>query len=72
MLIVDYHLHTQSGLDAIADVRAFAKIDIPALVITGATEPIILSEIEASGFSYLLKPIDPQALSLALLKFSNN
>ncbi len=72
ILIVDYHLHTQSGLDAIADVRAIAKTDIPAMIITGATEPVILSEIETSGFSYLLKPIDPQALSLALLKFNNN
>jgi signal transduction histidine kinase/CheY-like chemotaxis protein len=56
----------ETGLDAIARLRAAAGMPIPALVITGDTAPERLREASAAGFPLLHKPVSPMALRTAL------
>jgi CheY-like chemotaxis protein len=56
----------ETGLDAIARLRAAAGVPIPALVITGDTAPERLREASAAGLPLLHKPVSPMALRTAL------
>jgi CheY-like chemotaxis protein len=56
----------ESGIDAIARLRAAAGAAIPALVITGDTAPERLREASAAGFPLLHKPVSPMALRTTL------
>ena len=62
LLIVDYHLVQETGIEAIEKLRALTKPGLAAVVITGATESGILRRIEAHGLPLLSKPVDPAAL----------
>lgn len=61
LVIVDYHLFGENGIDVVTRLREQIP-QLPAVIITGATEPVILEKIEAHGLSFLSKPIDPGAL----------
>jgi signal transduction histidine kinase/CheY-like chemotaxis protein len=56
----------ETGLDAIARLRAAAGAPIPAFIITGDTAPERLREASAGGFSLLHKPVSPMALRTTL------
>ncbi len=66
ILLVDYHLAGTTGLAVISALRAFAGRDIPAIIITGATEPQILEAVGQAGFDMLAKPVKPELLGAAL------
>lgn len=72
MLLVDYHLHGSNGLKLIAELRAEFKQDLPAIIITGATQPAILDKIAEAGFDCLTKPLDVNLLGAALQKVKPN
>ncbi|WP_417622010.1 ATP-binding protein [Parasphingorhabdus sp.] len=61
LAIVDYHLFGSNGLEVIDKLREHVP-DLSAVVLTGATEPEILAEIEAYGLPCLSKPIDTRKL----------
>ncbi|MEP2990296.1 MAG: ATP-binding protein [Parasphingorhabdus sp.] len=65
LAIVDYHLFGVNGIRVIAELRQHIPA-LQAVILTGATEPEILTEIEARGLSYLSKPIDIEKLGLYL------
>jgi signal transduction histidine kinase/DNA-binding response OmpR family regulator len=56
----------ETGLDAIARLRAAAGAPIPAFIITGDTAPERLREATAAGFPLLHKPLSPMALRTTL------
>jgi signal transduction histidine kinase/CheY-like chemotaxis protein len=56
----------ESGIDAIARLRAALGPGVPALVITGDTAPGRLREASAAGFPLLHKPVSPMALRTTL------
>ncbi len=68
-LIVDFHLFDTDGLTVIAKLCKHMREDVPALIITGATETSILAKIRSSGFSVLPKPVDPDQLSSVLRSY---
>lgn len=68
MLLVDYHLHGTNGLKLIAQLRVEFRQDLPAIIITGATQPVILDKIAEAGFECLSKPLDINLLGAALQK----
>ncbi|GAB5488856.1 MAG: hypothetical protein Pars2KO_24260 [Parasphingorhabdus sp.] len=61
LAIVDYHLFGANGIQVIAELRQQIP-DMQAVILTGATESKILTEIEALGLPYLSKPIDTRML----------
>ena len=71
VFITDYRLREeQTGTAAIAVLRALLGPELPALMITGDTEPTRLREAIASGVPLLHKPVLPEQLLQALLKLA--
>jgi signal transduction histidine kinase/ActR/RegA family two-component response regulator len=63
LIISDFHLSDgRSGLEAIEQVRGALASDIPAFLISGDTNPKVLSDAKARGLYLLHKPVDPMAL----------
>lgn len=67
-LVVDYRLRRGvTGAQAIADVSAAAGRKLPALIVTGDTEPTRLKEVASTGHPILHKPVHPEALLRSVL-----
>ncbi len=68
VVISDYRLRNQrTGAQAIAELRALAGVQLPALIITGDTAPERLREATSSGVPLLHKPLAPDVLHRALV-----
>jgi len=66
-VIADYRLRDHStGVEAILALQALAARDIPALLLTGDTEPSRMQEASAAGFPLLHKPVAARKLGLFL------
>jgi signal transduction histidine kinase/CheY-like chemotaxis protein len=62
-LIVDYELAGGvNGSDAIAQVRRACGSQLPALVVSGASAPDRLLELQASGNDWMIKPVQAARL----------
>ena len=66
VILADYHLDNGTGVEAIARLRAAAKTEIPAIIITADLSTNVQREIRACGHTHLKKPIKPAALRAAL------
>jgi signal transduction histidine kinase len=65
VIVVDHRLRDQSGLDAVAAVRA-AIGPRPVVVVTGDTAPQTLAQVQGSGYRVVHKPVDGASLARAL------
>lgn len=67
-IIGDYQLSgSRSGLDAIQTLRTEFDEGLPGILVSGATSPDDLLDINASGLLYLTKPVRPEKLHDAML-----
>ena len=67
-MIVDYELGKDSnGLQFLRDCRSSGIGLPPSVIITGRTDPKTLARLDESGFPWLLKPADPDAIAAALM-----
>lgn len=67
VLVIDYRLgNGVSGIDVIGDLRTRLGCRVPALLLTGDTEPTRLAEADRSGMRLLHKPVAPRRLLAAL------
>lgn len=67
VVIADQRLRgAATGVEAVAALRKALAHDIPALLLTGDTEPDWLAEAAANGLRVLHKPVTPEALLSAL------
>jgi CheY-like chemotaxis protein len=58
LVISDYRLReNKTGAEAIQQIHGVLDEKIPALIITGDTDPLRIQEAEASGFAIIHKPI---------------
>lgn len=66
-IIADYRLrNSETGVVAVAKVRAVLHSAVPALILTGDTAPEQVMEIHRSGLKMLHKPVGIQELLGAL------
>lgn len=66
-VVSDYRLaHGETGFDVINAVRAAIGADLPALLITGDTDPQLIFSMTQRGVTVLYKPLDMQALQAHL------
>jgi CheY-like chemotaxis protein len=67
LIISDYHLSAgKTGIEAIERLRGTFNGPIPAILISGETDPKRLGEARDSGYSLLQKPVDPMRLRAVL------
>ena len=70
IVLADYHLDDETGMDAIAAVRRRLDLAVPALVITADNSVEVLRAIREAGYSVLRKPVKVAALRAALTQIS--
>ena len=67
LVISDYRLAAgETGFDVIAAVRNLFADDLPAILITGDTDPAVVRSMTDRGIALLYKPLDMEALQLAI------
>jgi len=67
IIISDYRLaRGQTGIEAIAALRAEFGADIPAILVTGETDATTIQAIEGTGIPVLYKPLKPAKLRALL------
>lgn len=67
VLICDYRLRdNENGVGVVAAIRNEFNADIPALLITGETNPAQIRAITASGLAALHKPLREEELNAAI------
>jgi Na+/proline symporter/signal transduction histidine kinase len=70
VVLADYHLDNETGIDAIAAIRAALKADVPAVVITADHSPEVQRELRRRGFMLLRKPLKAAALRAVLTQLA--
>ena len=72
LLVTDYRLRNErTGGDVITLLRKQCGNALPAIIITGDTDPARLRETAAYRATLLHKPVNPQALREALMAFDS-
>jgi len=67
ILVSDYRLaQGETGFDMIAAARAAVKMELPAIMITGDTDPQLLRRMANQGIVVLHKPVDLETLLTCL------
>ena len=67
VIVSDYRLTDgATGVDAIAELRAHFKDEIPAMLISGDTDPELLVKMKRSGVYMLHKPLEAEKLKTAI------
>ena len=66
LVLADYQLDRETGLDAIAELRAATKVAVPGVIITANHSPDVQREVRARGLLLLPKPVKAAALRALL------
>ena len=66
--VMDYRLETQTGLAALADIRAHLGRHLPALIVTGDTRASDLVRFKDAGETWLIKPVSADDLQRAVTR----
>lgn len=66
LLIADYRLPGQNGIEVIGEIQKASGRRIPAIVITGDTSAEAVLELESSGHRVLYKPVDSEEFAQAV------
>ena len=68
LIIADYRLRDKkTGVEAVNKVKSLLnKNDLPAIIISGDTEPARLKEVAQSGYELLHKPVKPAQLRMLI------
>jgi CheY-like chemotaxis protein len=69
VLIADYHLDDGEGISAIAQMRALAGADVPAVLLTADRSAPVRQEATAANIQVLNKPVRPGALRATLTQW---
>jgi CheY-like chemotaxis protein len=62
VILADYHLEDETGVDCIDRIRKQAGYDIPAMLITADRSPDVEQEARGNGLHLLRKPLKPASL----------
>jgi Na+/proline symporter/signal transduction histidine kinase len=62
IILADYHLDNETGLDAVRSIRNEMGYEVPAVVITADRSPEVEELIRSEGLQLLRKPLRPAAL----------
>ncbi len=69
LLLCDFILQEENGVDAINKVRQQQKTNLPAIIITASTDNDSLNQIQKTGFTILKKPVKPALLRATIIRY---
>jgi PAS domain S-box-containing protein len=70
VILADYHLNRDDGLDLIERLRTVAGRPVPAILVTADRSRLVQDRASERGVQYLRKPVRPAALRAALAQFA--
>jgi CheY-like chemotaxis protein len=70
VILADYHLNRDDGLELIERLRAMASRPVPGILITADRSRLVQELAAERGVHYLRKPVRPAALRAALAQFA--
>lgn len=68
IVLIDYHLDDETGLDAVRKLRRFHGDDLPAVLVTADRSGEVRAEAEKLDIPVLNKPVKPAALRTVLTR----
>tara|TARA_R110001583_G_scaffold130834_1_gene282512 strand:+ start:4941 stop:7142 length:2202 start_codon:yes stop_codon:yes gene_type:complete len=68
VIIADYQLINETGLQLAFQIRKHYQHDIPIIIITGTTDLKIREAIERQGCQFMMKPVNPDDLNSRLVQ----
>ena len=68
LIIADYHLDYETGLDVIRSLRKQSGSDIPAILLTADRSKLVREHTQAEGISLLHKPVKPASLRAVIMQ----
>jgi len=68
IIVADYHLDFETGVDAILAIQAHTKADVPGVIITADHSPEVQRRLRALEFTLLRKPLKAGALRAVLMQ----
>lgn len=72
ILLIDYHLDSENGIEVTARINKHFNADIPAIIISADLSVQIKLKAANFGHKYLRKPVNPAALRKLMLRISKN
>jgi len=66
IMLADYHLESETGIEAVQAVRDLYGAGIPSVLVTADRTPSVKAEAEAHGMAVLNKPVRPAGLRSVL------
>lgn len=66
IIIADYQMINETGLDLLIEIRRYYRKDIPAIMVTGTTDLTIRNKIEQADCTFMMKPVQPDELNRVL------
>jgi CheY-like chemotaxis protein len=72
LILSDYRLIEETGLECIEKIRNEFNEDIPAVIITGDTAPDELKLLKEAGMEILYKPVPADALLVSIARNIRN
>ncbi len=70
VVLADYHLNSETGLDAVTRLREALQTEVPAVFITADHSPEVERELRARGFGLLRKPLRAAALRAVMTQYA--
>jgi Na+/proline symporter/signal transduction histidine kinase/ActR/RegA family two-component response regulator len=71
IVLADYHLDRENGLEVIAMARAAIKLDLPAILITADRSAVVRDAARALDITVMNKPLKPAALRALFARLIN-
>jgi two-component system, sensor histidine kinase len=68
IILADYHLDEDTGVETVAAVRAATGVRIPAVIISADHSVEVQRDIRRRGFMHLRKPLKAAALRAILMQ----
>ena len=68
IVVADYHLDFDTGVEAIQAIRAHVNADVPSVIITADHSPEVQRQLRELEFTLLRKPLKAAALRAVLMQ----
>ncbi len=72
VLLVDYHLDNENGIEVIAKLYDYLGAEIPAILISADVSQTVKQLAAKMGYKYLSKPVNPAALRKLIARATQN